>query len=134
MVERDDWMSEPGGRLTISFANGGAAPLTITLAGDDALGCSVAFTPNALTIAPGERVTVEARLPALMADTMCRWTSNDPDEAIGWLDLRVPSQSLGQPHEDFELMGFTAPNTELTPYPLSDQRGQVVVLFFFAPL
>jgi len=40
--------------------------------------------------------------------------------------------SVGVEHEDFELLGITWPDTTLESYRLSDYRGDVVFLAYFA--
>jgi len=123
------WINEPGDVVSIPFSNGGSAPLEIDLS---LAHCEATLDPTSLTLAPGERVTVDAQLPNTLEDMACRWLSDDPDEPSGLQALRVADASLGAVHEDFELMGFVPGEDTLNPYRLSDYRGDVVVLFYFA--
>ena len=89
--------------------------------------------PTALTIPPGEvgLVRIEAESGGDLQG-MLRWSSNDPDEPSGEVRLEPPSGGIGTPHEDFSLQGFVWPSRDLSTYTLSEQRGRVVVLAYFA--
>ncbi len=63
---------------------------------------------------------------------MLEWTSNDPDEGSGSVQIRGAGQTVGQPHEDFSLEGFAWPDNSPRYYQLGDQAGKVVFLAYFA--
>lgn len=116
--------AEAGVRRTLTLRNHGQGALELSF--DELDG--VELSENPIALEAGERRVLEltpTRTPARLS-----WTSNDPDEPSGTL-LLEPGLVEGQPHPDFELMGFAPPSPALQPYRLSEQRGEVVFLGFF---
>ena len=110
----------------VTVRNDGAFPLSFSIA--DA---AWPVEPTSLTLSPGEQDTLTLT-PDGVAGTGISWSSDDPDEASGLLKVSVADTTIGQPHPDFTLSAFTVPDNTLTTVSLSDHRGQVVVLDYFA--
>ncbi len=113
---------------SVAFENGGAFDLEVTMAPGDGFKTS----ETSLTLRPGERYSVAVTPPAGGAESTLEWTSNDPDEPAGQVALNQANQSIGAAHEDFELLGFSWPDGAKELHRLSDQRGSVVFLAYYA--
>lgn len=89
--------------------------------------------PSSVTVGPGETalVRVEAEDGGDFRGIL-RWTSSDADESAGEVRLEPPVTGVGTLHADFSLQGFVWPERDLSTYTLSEQRGRVVVLAYFA--
>ncbi len=112
------------------LSNLGAMTLEATVSAVDS---SVQLSQTDLVLEPGDTVrlvvTGETGRPL---STELKIDSNDPDELNKSISVRTGEQSLGQEHEDFTVEGYVAPDTTLLPYTLSEQRGRVTVLAYFA--
>ena len=62
------------------------------------------------------------------------WTSNDPDEASGRIELQQADQGIGSTHVDFTLAGIDMPSGEEGTWTLSDQQDSAVVLVYWSLL
>ena len=80
-----------------------------------------------LVLGPGEEGTLHL---VGDGDATLAFTSNDPDEPHGELEVYASNVLFGE-HSDFELLGFPDPDAELRPYQLSEQRGRPVLLVFW---
>lgn len=122
---------EGGQTLRADVRNWGPEPLTVQF-GSPSGGFTV--DPSSVTIAPGgfERVSVTA--PATLEPVLstAEWTSDDPDESSGFILLSVADRGVGTQHEDFTMQGFSWPDPSLSDFTLSEQRGKVVFLAYFA--
>lgn len=114
----------------VRVENHGQFPLEWTV-GEVPSGFSV--SESAVTIAPGavEVIQVEGPENLQQADAL-PWSSNDPDESSGEIVLARSDRGVGVEHPDFTLQGFTWPDRDTSEYTLSDHRGKVVVLAYFA--
>ena len=111
---------------TVRIANLGAIPLEV----EPRLGT---VSLDALLLEPGESESVVVTgEPGQVLSTTLELLTNDPDEPQVAVEVRTGEQSVGLPHEELELQGYVYPDTNLTPYRLSEQRGRVVFLAYFA--
>jgi hypothetical protein len=85
-------------------------------------------------IAPGGAAQIVITPPSGdWEDHSLTFTSNDPDESEGSVSLEKADQSLGQPHEAFDLPGFTWPEGDLETYSFDpDDNDQIIFLAYFA--
>jgi hypothetical protein len=117
-------------QASIVIANMGAMSLEATASTPDP---DAVLSKTTFVLEPGE-----SDLFTLSGDgarplsTTVELASNDPDEPIASVVVKTGSQSVGQPHEDFTLEGYQHPDSNLTPYTLSDQTGRVTFLAYFA--
>ena len=146
-TEDTQTFQEDGGSEQVTFTNYGAFPLDISL---EAPGDGFSADPLTLSLVPGERGTVVVTPPTgplrdstlrwrvvtpptgPLRDSTLRWSSSDPDEPTGTVRLEAPRGGVGEPHPDFELAGFTWPDTTLTSHRLSDYKGKAVFLAYWA--
>ncbi len=114
---------------TVSFLNLGAMDLVVEVSVEDR---DVSLDPSSLWLEPWEegRITVHSRASEALSDVLT-YTSNDPDEAAGEVELRSGGATTGQPHGPLNLEGYVPPDTQLVPYDLADQAGRVTVLAYF---
>ena len=115
-------------------------PVAVKLTNWGAMDLELELTPtqgyelssSALTLSPGGSETLQLTPPGDQGElAVISYTSNDPDEPEGQLTVRSSTTQIGSTHQDFELLGFTPPDTTLEAYQLSDYLGQVVVLVYF---
>ncbi len=120
-----------GETLRTRVRNWGPTALTLTLTPPAS---DFVVSPQQLEVPPDGTATIALTLPddLPLAPVSVSWTSNDPDEPAGTLDLKPADRGVGTPHPAFTLQGFTWPDTALQDYTLADQRGRVVVLAYFA--
>ncbi|RME24663.1 MAG: hypothetical protein D6798_10675, partial [Deltaproteobacteria bacterium] len=109
--------------------NNGAFDLDLTLT---VTGGELGVSEESLVLAPGEKRTVLVDPGTRNTGGTISWTSNDPDEPAGNLNVSVAVTQVGEPHVDFELPGFSWPDGELTNSRLSDFEGEVVFLAYWA--
>ncbi len=109
--------------------NNGAFDLDLTLA---VTGGELGVSEEQLVLAPGEKRTVLVDPGTRNSGGTISWTSNDPDEAAGDINVSIAVSGIGSPHVDFELPGFSWPEGELTNSRLSDFEGEVVFLAYWA--
>lgn len=109
--------------------NNGAFDLDLTLA---VTGGDLGVSEESLVLAPGEKRTILVDPGTRNTGGTISWTSNDPDEPSGNLNVSVAVTQVGEPHVDFELPGFSWPDGELTNSRLSDFEGEVVFLAYWA--
>jgi len=128
LPERLYFTGDPLDPLTLTVHNGGAFPLSVELEPPD----SYAFDQTELDIAPGGFAYLLVTPDPYAPPESLEWTSNDPDEPSGTVELKPGSASLGTPHDDFTLEGFTWPDTTLTNHTLFEQQGKVVFLAYWA--
>jgi hypothetical protein len=117
-------------KATILLANLGAMTLEATASTSEP---GISLSATEFVLEPGQKtqfsVTGEAGRD-LMTNVLV--TSNDPDEPTVSVIVRTGEQSIGQPHEDFTVEGYVYPDSNLSPYTLSAQRGRVTFLAYFA--
>lgn len=116
---------------SMTVTNHGALELTVAF---DTPVAGFAVDPASVELAPGESALVQVRWPE---DTRppaasLEWTSNDPDEATGRIALGPADQGTGTAHEDFTLPGFQIDGDGTELWTLSEARGKVVVLVYWA--
>lgn len=131
IVAQESAWFDAGETAGVRFENDGIFDLDVTV---DAPGGGYAVEATAFTLAPGEVETLLVTAPTgEIPDVIdLNWHSNDPDESDGRTRLRRSNQGVGTTHDDFSLQGFTWPDGALDTYALSEQRGSVVFLAYFA--
>jgi len=114
-----------------TFENHGVHDLEVTF-GTPGAGFEV--SDPTITVAPGASGSVVVRWPSdsRPPNSTLSWTSNDPDEPSGTVALGPADQGVGTSHEDFSAPGFQLPDTDERIYTLSEARGKVVVLVYWA--
>jgi hypothetical protein len=112
----------------VELRNYGAAPLMV----EASTSPSHAVEPSTVVVEPGESawLTVTATQPDAAGSILLN--TNDPDEAIVRIPVKLPASALGELHEDFERSGFVWPSTEVVTASLSSQRGRPILLSYFA--
>ena len=122
---------EPGGTVGVDIRNWGPDRLRVEF---DASDVGHGVSPETVRVDPGgvERVRITAPSTLPTVPVSLPWTSNDPDEPSGVLSLAPADQGVGTVHADFTLQGFVWPDPTLRNFTLSEQRGKVVLLAYFA--
>ena len=119
------------------------ANLTTTLANHGPFDLDLSFTPDSNVLLSADTVTVPAYSSVgmrveVLGDTATgggiAWTSNDPDEASGRIELQQADQGIGSTHVDFTLAGIDMPSGEEGTWTLSDQQDSAVVLVYWSLL
>jgi hypothetical protein len=130
-VDEKVYFAAGGDVESVWFRNNGAFALEVTL-DEPADGYTASAT--SFQVAPGQTEIVRFTAPADLPNqsTTLGWTSNDPDEPTGSLLLSKADRSVGTAHSDFTLNGFTWPSADAQTFKLSEQRGKVVFLAYFA--
>jgi len=120
-----------GAEVFLDVRNWGPEPLAVEL---DAAGTGFVVSPMELTVPPGgwERVRIAAPMSLPEVPTPLPWTSNDPDEPSGVVELAPADRGVGTVHADFSLQGLVGTDPALRMFTLAEQRGKVVVLAYFA--
>ncbi len=115
---------------TIEVTNYGAMTLALTAEAQDE---TASLSEDSWSLEPGDsaRFTITGQEGRPLS-TEVFLESNDPDELHSSVEVRTAEQSIGQPHEDFTVEGFVYPDTNLTPYSISEQTGRVTFLAYFA--
>ena len=115
----------------LDVENHGPIALELTLDGADP---GYSLSESTVTVPPGERtvLTVAWTDDSRPAPSDLRWTSNDPDEPSGIVRLQPADQGIGTEHEDFTVPGIQLPDTSERSWTLSEARGKVVVLVYWA--
>jgi peroxiredoxin len=118
------------GRELLQVSNGGAMTLEFEIE-PQAGGFEV--DPMQFSLEPGasKNVSVRAFNPGEYSGSL-RWNSNDPDEPTGEVRVEAARESLGSEHADFTLASFSWPESSPELITLSDARGSVVLLSYFA--
>ena len=87
---------------------------------------------NQFSIAPNEQAVLRITSPSgNWSGATLNWTSNDPDENIGLIQLKVSDSQVGSPHPDFELPLVDGEGLTATAR-LSDYQGKVLFLAWWA--
>ena len=84
-----------------------------------------------LTLAPGGRQQVDVVLTGPVEKASLKWSSNDPDEPVGVVELLAADDVVGLPHPAFESTVFTYPSEDQAPITQADFLGKVTFLNFF---
>lgn len=114
--------------VAVTFTNYGAFDLELELTPSQGF----EFSKSSLTLGAAGSETVQLTPPGDQGDlATVLYTTNDPDEEAGQLTIQSKSTQAGSTHQDFELVGFTPPESSLETYMLSDYAGKVVLLDYF---
>jgi hypothetical protein len=114
----------------LSVVNHGAFPLRFSI---DGVSNGYSVEPEELSIAPGSGGVIVVTPPSGSApNSALLWSSDDPDEVSGTLPLLQASSGVGTAHDDFELLGFSWPDTSLSTHRLSDYQGKALFLAYWA--
>jgi len=115
----------------LHFENHGALDMDVRI---DRTGDGYTVSDTAFAVAPGERAVVTVSWPeeSRPSTSELSWSSNDPDEPTGTITLQPADQGIGTEHEDFTLPGFQLPDDTERNWTLSDTRGKVHVLVYWA--
>ena len=90
------------------------------------------MTETFLTVDPGQTEFTSITSPASGWNTMrLDWTSNDPDESSGAIELKTASDGVGSPHADFELPLVSAEGL-VGNVRLSNYQGKVLFLAWWS--
>ncbi|MFT5683285.1 MAG: hypothetical protein ACI8RZ_004216 [Myxococcota bacterium] len=131
VIEDTLWFTEGGSSQSIRIRNNGIFDLTLSLEAP-----TTGFSAEAadLTLAPGESHTLTITPPDTRDEGpgLLAYTSNDPDEQSGVIELDWTSLGVGSTHPDFSMQGFTLPDKTLSTFTLSDYEGQAVYLAYWA--
>jgi hypothetical protein len=95
--------------------------------GGDAAACALRLDPGAAAV-----LTASPPSGASIPDGGVVWRSDDPDRATGRLSFSVGRGGLGEPRPELVLTGFQWPDPSGVVYDLADQRGNIVLLVYFA--
>lgn len=119
----------PEGESTqrLEVRNYGATALTFTL---DAPGGGFSADETTVQVEPGGVQTILVSSDGPEAAVVVGWQSDDPDEASGQVDLVPATSTVGTPHQDFSLQGFSWPDPSLSTFTLPE--GEVTFLAYFA--
>ena len=90
------------------------------------------MTETSISVEPGKTEYTRITSPTSNWHTMIlEWTSNDPDELSGQIELKAANDGVGSPHEDFELPLVSAEGL-LGNVRLSDYQGKVLFLAWWS--
>lgn len=114
--------------VAVVITNWGALELELSLTTTS----DFELSTGSLSLSPSGSEVIQLTPPGDQGEqAVIDYTSNDPDETSGQIVVRAKSTQIGSTHPDFELLGFTPPETALSTYALSDYLGQVVLLDYF---
>ncbi|MCB9760339.1 MAG: hypothetical protein H6739_10925 [Alphaproteobacteria bacterium] len=85
--------------------------------------------PATLALAPGERAVVT--VTATSGTPRLKWSSNDPDEPEGAIEVLTEGVAVGEPHPALSLPCFQLPDVTLETCDLAAHRGEVVFMAYF---
>lgn len=119
----------PEGESTqrLEVRNYGATALSFTL---DAPGGGFTADETTVQVEAGGVQTILVSSDGPEAAVVVGWQSDDPDEASGQVDLVPATSTVGTPHQDFSLQGFSWPDPSLSTFTLPE--GEVTFLAYFA--
>lgn len=122
---------QPGVAATqrLPLRNYGAFPLEVQL---DDPGGGYTLGSGTIELQPGQAVQVLVDADGSHGAATVHWTSNDPDEPSGRVELSTSDQSIGTVHQPFEAQAFTWPDPSISLVSLEDFRGEVVFLAYWA--
>ncbi len=123
------WAADDTSAKTVIVLNGGAEDLVMTF--EQTEGWTV--EPPELVLPPGEREDLRVKPESLPTDATVPWTSNDPDEPTGELQLSLAESSIGQPHPEFTLESFTPPSAVNSVVTHDDLHGVISYINWFSP-
>ncbi len=121
--------------------SGGNDTATVTNYGP--LELEMSLTPDTNVVLSSENLLVPAYSSLglrieLLGDTATgggvAWTSNDPDESSGRIEIEQADQGIGSSHVDFTLPGIEMPSGDEGRWTLSDHQGSAVVLVYWSLL
>ncbi len=130
VLAESHYFQEPGEPIVVPVRNGGLFDLDVSFEIPDGF----SLEPSELTLGAGERANVLVTPPADLdrERTEVTVTTNDADEPSPVIKLQLPFADIGSYHDEMSLQGFQLPDTGLETYTLSDNRGKVTLLVYWA--
>lgn len=117
-----------GGSQVVELRNDGADLLDLRLTSE-----VYGLSGDSFLLEPGTSRTLTLTPPGTVVASSIAWSSSDPDEPAGVLEILLADDSVGEPQPPFTARAFTWPDHTLAPISYDMLEGQVVYLAFFRP-